>query len=389
MRIAMIGLRGIPHTYGGGEEFVLHVAPLLAERGHEVIVYSRSGYYPDRSPTWRGVRRIFYPAPEHKSFGQFMHAVFATVDATIRKPDVIYVHTLPSGPHTLLPWLFNRRVVVNVNGMDWARAKWGPTGRAYFRVATKIVLRTATAIVNDSQAMRRYYLERYGRESYFIAYGAEIKNSTDPQALAHFGVQPREYYLIASRLVPENNADLIVQAFTRTNSQRQLLVAGAANYRSKWLADLLKTNDPRVRFLGHIADSEHVKELHCNCYAYLHGHSLGGTNPALLKALGCGNAILALDTPFNREVLVNSEADTYGLLFPKDIAVLADTIASLDRNEARAAELRARAPDRIRQAYTWDFIADEYERMFTEVLEKGGPGRILPSRALPRVTEVV
>ena len=81
MRIAMIGLRGIPHTYGGGEEFVLHVAPLLAERGHEVIVYSRSGYYPDRSPTWRGVRRIFYPAPEHKSFGQFMHAVFATVDA--------------------------------------------------------------------------------------------------------------------------------------------------------------------------------------------------------------------------------------------------------------------------------------------------------------------
>jgi glycosyltransferase involved in cell wall biosynthesis len=375
MRIAMIGLRGIPHTYGGGEEFVLHVAPRLVERGHEVIVYCRSRYYADRAPMWRGVRRVFFPAPEHKSLGQFVHAALATVDAAVRRPDIIYVHTLPSAPHTILPWLLRQPVIVNVNGMDWARAKWGPAGKAYFRAATRITLRTATAIVNDSQAMRRYYLDRYGRDSYFIAYGAEIRNSTHPETLAQYGVRPRGYYLIASRLVPENNADLIVHAFTRTNSQRQLLVAGAANYRSKWLAELLETKDPRVRFLGHVADPDHIKELHCNCYCYLHGHSLGGTNPALLKALGCGNAILALDTPFNREVLVNSEGVAYGLLFPKDVAALADTIAALDRDERRAAELRARAPDRIRQAYTWDFIADEYERMFREVLEKAGQAR--------------
>ena len=380
MRIAMIGLRGIPHTYGGGDEFVLHVAPRLAARGHEVIVYCRSRYYPDRSPLWRGVRRIFYPAPEHKSLGQFVHAAFATVDATVRKPDVIYVHTLPSGPHTLLPWLFGRRIVVNVNGMDWARAKWGATGRTYFRAAVNVVLHTATAIVNDSEAMRRYYRERYGRDSYFIAYGAELQTSARPAVLTQYGVRPFDYYLIASRLVPENNADLFVEAFTRTNSKRLLIIAGAANYRSKWLDALLATKDPRVRFLGHVGDPEHVKELHCNCYAYLHGHSLGGTNPALLKALGAANCVLALDTPFNREVLIDPEGVAYGLLFPKDPAALTDLIASLDSDEGRAAQFRARAPQRIRQAYTWDFIADEYERMFREVVEKGTPGRRLPER---------
>lgn len=374
----MIGLRGIPHTYGGGEEFVLHVAPRLAERGHDVIVYCRSGYYPDREPTWHGVHRSFYPAPEHKSLGQFVHSTFATLDASFRKFDLIYVHTLPSGPHTLLPWLLRRKIVVNVDGMDWARAKWGPVGKTYFRAATHIVLRTATAIINDAQAMRQYYLDRYGRNSYFIAYGAEIQTSSHPEILERYGVRPQDYYLIASRLVPENNADLIIRAFLRTPSRRQLLVAGTANYRSKWLDDLRTLNDPRVRFLGHVGDPEHVKELHCNCYAYLHGHSLGGTNPALLKALGCGNCVVALDTPFNREVLVAPEGTTYGLLFPKDVDALTTLLTSLDRDEAQAAALRARAPDRIRQAYTWDFIADEYERVFLEVVEKGGRGRTLP-----------
>ena len=376
MRVAMIGLRGIPHTYGGGEEFVLHVAPRLSARGHDVIVYCRSGYYPDREPTWHGVQRVFYPAPEHKSLGQFVHSTFATVDASLRNLDLVYVHTLPSGPHTLLPWLLRRKIVVNVDGMDWARAKWGPVGKAYFRAATRIVLRTATALINDAQAMRQYYLDHYGRDSYFIAYGAEIQTSSHPEILDQYGVRPQDYYLIASRLVPENNADLIIRAFLRTPSTRQLLVAGTANYRSKWLDDLRELNDPRVRFLGHIGDPEHVKELHCNCYAYLHGHSLGGTNPALLKALGCGNCVVALDTPFNREVLVAPEGTTYGLLFPKDVDALTALLTSLDRDETQAAALRARAPDRIRQAYTWDFIADEYERVFQEVVENGG-------RALP------
>jgi len=369
MRIAMIGLRGIPHTYGGGEEFVRHAAPRLAARGHEVIVYCRSGYYPDRAPVWEGVRRVFYPAPEHKFAGQFVHSAFATLDAAVRRPDIVYLHTLPSGPHSLLPWLLRQRVVFNVNGMDWARAKWGPVGKAYFHTAVRIVLASARAIVNDSEAMRAYYLERFGRDSRFIAYGAEIDTASHPELLAPYGLAPRSYYLIASRLVPENNADLIIEAFLRSRSQRQLIVAGRANYSSPWVDAVLATRDPRVRFLGHVEDAAVVRELHVSSYAYLHGHSLGGTNPALLKALGAGNCIVALDTPFNREVLVGNGGREYGVLFPRDVDALRQAIDAIDADPARAAGLRERAPDRIREAYTWDHITDEYERLFREVAD--------------------
>jgi glycosyltransferase involved in cell wall biosynthesis len=367
MRIAMIGFRGVPHTYGGGEELARHLAPRLAAKGHDVTVYCRSGYYRDRAPMWEGVHRRFYPAPEHKSLGQFVHAAFATVDATIRRPDVIYVHTLPSAPHSILPWLLREKIVVNVNGMDWGRDKWGPVGKTYFKAAARIALTTSAAIINDSQAMRAYYRERFGRDSYFVAYGADIKRSEHPEILAQYGVEPRGYYLIASRLVPENNADLLIAAFTATRSTRQLLIAGGANFSSPWVEALRRTTDPRVRFLGHIPDAEHIRELHCNCYAYLHGHSLGGTNPALLKALGYGNCVVALDNPFNREVLVSPSGTAHGVLFPKDAEALTAMLNDLDADTAKAARYRAVAPDRIREAYTWEFIADQYERVFQDV----------------------
>lgn len=367
MRVVMIGFRGLPHTYGGGEEFVTHVAPRLVKRGLDVMVYCRRGHFEDRSPEFQGVRRIFLPAPESKALGQFVHSALSVVDALRRKPDVVYVHTLPSGPHSIIPWLAGRPIVVNVNGMDWARAKWGPMGHAYFRLAVQIVLRTATVIVTDAQEMRQYYRERWGRDSVFIAYGAEIVSSQHPEVLAPLGLEPHGYYLIASRLIPENNADLIVEAHRRARVDRPLVIAGGANYRSRWAQQLQAAAGTQVRFLGHVSDPRVVRELHCNCYAYLHGHSLGGTNPALLKALGAGNCIAALDTGFNREVLANEGGPDYGLLFPNDPDQLADLIRRLEDSPDLVADLRRRAPERIRRAYTWDKIADQYAELFQSV----------------------
>ncbi len=347
---------------------MLNLAPRLVERGHEVTVYCRSAHFSDRSPTWRGVRRVFYPAPEHKSAGQFVHALFAAVDASVRRPDIVYVHTLPSAPHVIIPWLTRNRVVINVNGMDWARDKWGPVGKAYFRTAAQIAFRFGTAVLTDAEAMRAYYRQRFGRDVYCVAYGADLESSEHPDVIAQYGLVPNDYYLIASRLVPENNADLIIDAFTRTDSRRKLVVAGGANFKSPWVERVRATKDPRVVFLGHIGNREHVKELHCSAYAYVHGHSLGGTNPSLLKALGYGNCVLALDNPFSREVLTGTSGVEYGAFFPKDVEGAAAVIRAIDHDEARAAHYRAIARDRIREAYTHERITNEYERIFTEVL---------------------
>jgi len=360
----MIGFRGIPHTYGGGEEFVRHLAPRLAQRGHEVIVYCRSNYFQDRSPYYQGVRRIFLPTIEHKVFGQFIHATLSMIDVLFRNVDVIYVHTLPNGVHTIIPWLFRKTIVVNTDGLDWKRTKWGRLVRSYFKFSAWVVVHTATELVSDSRAIRDYYLSEFGRDSTFIAYGAEVESSQHPEVLQQYDLEPMGYYLIASRLVPENNADLIVKAFEQVRTDRLLVIAGGANYQSPWVQQLRATQDPRIRFLGHISNPEHVKELHCHCYAYIHGHSLGGTNPALLKALGYGNCVLALNTPFNREVLQGDSGVMYGLTFERDVEDLRDKIQYIDDHPEVAAEYRARAPQRIREAYTWDHIADEYEALF-------------------------
>jgi glycosyltransferase involved in cell wall biosynthesis len=195
-----------------------------------------------------------------------------------------------------------------------------------------------------------------------IAYGAYIESAERPEVVRQFGVEPDDYYLIASRLIPENHADLIMLGFLESGTRKKLVIAGGANYDSPFHRRLREIATDRVMFTGHIHDQSVIKELHCNCFAYVHGHSVGGTNPSLLKAMGYGNCILALDTVFNREVL----ADT-GLLFPKSQTDLAIMMRRVEADPALVAELRQRVPKRISQEYTWEKVADQYDRLFREV----------------------
>jgi glycosyltransferase involved in cell wall biosynthesis len=363
LKLAMIGLRGIPHTYGGGEEFINHLGPGLADRGHKVTVFCRSSEFPDdREKYYRGVRRVFLPTVDHKFAGQFIHASLATMRSLLGY-DVIYVHTLPSAPHTLLPWLLRRKIVVNTDGLDWERSKWGRVARTYFKTGARISVLTGQALVSDSLEMQRYYDDVFHRGSVFIPYGANIDSSRDPDAVRQYGLEPGGYYLIASRLVPENNADVIVEAFNRIKTDRVLAIAGGANYKDPWIDKLKRNAGPNVKFLGHVADQDHVKELHCNCFAYLHGHSVGGTNPSLLKALGYGNCVVALNVNFNREVLQDSRGNMYGIMFD-DAKDLQQKLQQLEDNPSLAEDLRGRAPERIRRAYRWDQVIDAYERLF-------------------------
>ena len=232
---------------------------------------------------------------------------------------------------------------------------------------------TGQALVSDSLEMQKYYEEHFKRGSVFIPYGANIESSEHPEILAQYGLKPYQYYLIASRFVPENNADMIIDAYNRIRTDRPLVVAGGANYASPWV-DKLKTNaGPNVRFLGHVSDPDHVKELHCNSFAYLHGHSVGGTNPSLLKALGYGNCVVALNVPFNLEVLRDTAGTMYGIMFDnaKDLQA---KLQQLEDNPSLADEYRRKAPERIRRAYTWDQVTDAYEKLFLAC--DAGDGRI-------------
>jgi glycosyltransferase involved in cell wall biosynthesis len=292
-------------------------------------------------------------------------------DVLFRRVDVIFVVNLVNAFHCILPRLLGKAVAINVDGLDWKRDKWGKIGKAYFYLNAKFVGKICpNGVVTDAHEMRRIYLNDFNTPNICIAYGANAATSTDPTIVRKYGLEPFQYYLILSRLVPENNADLIVRGFERVRTSRVLAIAGHENYRSPFVDRLRQTTDSRIRFIGHVGSPEHVKELHCNAYSYIHGHSLGGTNPALLTALGCGNCILALRTPFNREVLQN-----YGIFFDPNPEDLAAKLQHIEDHPEVAAQYRRHAPERIREAYTWERITDQYEELFLQLAAGHDPNR--------------
>ncbi len=351
--------------FTGFETAFGEIAPRLVAVGHDVTIYCRASQYPEslRVSEYRGVRLKYVPSPGGKSLSGLVATLFASLHALLfGRYDLFFFVNVGMGHHAALCRVFGARVVMNVDGLDWKRAKWGPLARAYFLSAAQSAIKFCNRLITDAEAMRAIYLEEFHKETTMIAYGAYVESSENPELIKQFGVQPDDYYLIASRLIPENHADLIMLGFHESGTSRKLVIAGGANYDSPFHRQLRELANDRVIFTGHIHDQSVIKELHCNCFAYLHGHSVGGTNPSLLKAMGYGNCIVAFDSVFNREVLADG-----GLFFPKDSSVLAEQLRRIESDGALVSDLRRRGPLRIEKEYTWEKVSDQYDQLFREV----------------------
>ena len=365
----MLGLYGMPLPelhFTGFETAFGEIAPRLVAAGHEVTIYCRASHYPPalRVAEYKGVRLKYVPSPGGKNLSGLVATLLASLHALIfGRYDLFFFVNVGMGHHAALCRISGARVVMNVDGLDWKRAKWGPVARTYFRSAAHSAIRFCNRLITDAEAMRKFYLDEFDKDTTMIAYGAYVESSERPEVVRQFDVEPNEYYLIASRLIPENHADLIILGFLESGTRRKLVIAGGANYDSPFHRRLREIATDQVIFAGHIDDQSVIKELHCNCFAYLHGHSVGGTNPSLLKAMGYSNCILALDTVFNREVLADG-----GLFFPKDSRALAEQLRRIEGDPAVVDELRRKGPERIEKEYTWDKVSDQYDQLFREVV---------------------
>ena len=368
MRIAIIGIRGLPSTYSGYETFIAELAPRLQKRGHEITVYCRKFLFEERPAVYEGMAMRYLPSVEHKFLSTLSHTALSITDASFRGFDLLFVVNAANGLFGIIPRIFGKRCILNVDGMEWLRPKWNGIARSFFKNSARLGTKFYHQIVTDADEMHRYYARDFGIDSVYIAYGANIENSIHPEFITDYGVATQDYYLIASRLIPDNNADLIVAAFVASGSRKKLVIAGGADYAGNTLEraflDKLKSlANERVVFTGHISKPGHIRELHCNCFAYIHGHQFGGINPSILKALGYGNLVIALDTPFNAEVLADGK---HGLLYQKNVESLAERIRWAEEHEKEVAEFRRLAPERIRERFTWDQITDQYENLFRE-----------------------
>lgn len=362
LKIAILGTRGVPAMYGGFETCAEEVSVDLAKRGHEISVYGRKGNFDDKLKSFKNVKLYHIPRIKGKFTETFSNTFFSMLHALVKGYDILYVMNAANSPICILPWLFRKIVVINVNGLEWRRKKWGKFAKAYYQFAEWLSTKFATRIISDSMGIKEYYLDRYKTDSTFIAYGAQIEKSENPEILKEYNLKPEEYFFVASRLEPENNADITVKAFEKVKTDKKLVIAGGANYKSKFIESLKRTKDSRVIFLGPIYKDGHIKELHCNCYAYIHGNEVGGTNPALLKALGYGNTTLALSVNFNTEVIQDA-----GISYDKNPDDLAHKIQKLVNDPEYCKSFRPKAMNRIKEAYSWNKISNEYEELFVSL----------------------
>jgi len=363
MRIAILGTRGIPLGYSGYETFAQEVGPRLVERGHEVTVYCRSQLFPQRPREFRGVRLVYLPAIHTKSLSTFTHTFLSALHLAFRRADVALFVNVANSPFCLVTRLAGIGTVINVDGMEWLRPKWGPLGKKYFLAAARICKRTAHAVVTDAARMQEIYRDQFGVESADIAYGANVFRSADPERLAEYGLVPGKYYLTACRLVPDNNVDVLVRGFAQADTDRTYAVVGDTPYASSYVNQLTSCTDTRVKFLGHIDDQSLMDELYAGAYGYLHGHQFGGTNPTLLRAMAGGSYVLALDTPFNREVL-----DNCGVFFSKDAGDVAGKIRAAENDPQMVSKCSEMARQRIETVYTWDIITGQYEALCRQLI---------------------
>jgi glycosyltransferase involved in cell wall biosynthesis len=363
IRIAIIGSRGIPANYGGFETFAEKLSLGLVERGHEVTVYCAASYSMTPVKTYRQVRRVIVPNVTMKSLDKISNAFLSCIHAAFSKYDLILFLGVSPVLFAWLPRMLGKKLIINIDGLEWKRQKWNRYSASYLKFSESLSGRLCHEVVADSKIIRSYFKEEYGKESVYIAYGADVGRYSDDGTLRKYGLEKNKYLLQVCRLEPENNAHLVIGEYKRVATDFPLVILGDAPHSDEYKVKLKDLADPRVKFLGGVYGSEY-NIIRSNPYCYIHGHEVGGTNPALLEALAAGNCVAVLDVPYNLEVI-----GTAGLSFSRGAGSLSSVLEALLQNPQRIATYRERAVDQIKNHYTWDFIISEYENLFLGCLK--------------------
>lgn len=355
MRISIIGSRGIPARYGGFETVAEVLADGLAEYGHEVMVYSLPEFrrIPLKNPK---IRRVFIHAPQLSFLEKvFMSSVSILHSALSRKNRAIILLGVSGGLMMWLPRLLGIRTVVNIDGLEWKRSRWGGVIQSALKLLERQAVKWADVVIGDSEAIVEYLLSKYQRDYVFIPYGVDMCSYQSEDWLQikdEHGLEQNGYYLIVGRHVPENNFGMIIKGFLQSNSQRKLVIVTN-------LKKTEKSDHERVIFTGAIYDRPKLYAIRANAFAYIHGHSVGGTNPSLLEAISSKNVVFAYDVRYNREVLRE-----FGYYF-KNESDLTQLIQSYEDNPNgihREATLKY-YEGIVKRKYNWEIVVNKYEAL--------------------------
>jgi glycosyltransferase involved in cell wall biosynthesis len=362
IRLAILGTRGVPARYGGFERFAEEVGAGLATRGIDVTVICNRDPGQSAVETYRGMtlRRLASP-----SLGPLTTVWFdlRSLLRCLRGYDLVYMLGYGTAWAFFLPRLFGTPVLANMDGLEWRRSKWSWLGRTYLKTMESWALVTASGVIADAEAIRRDLESRHGRirHCWTVPYGTYVAESPPPiDPLTRRSLEPGDYYTVVCRIEPENHIEEIIRGFLESGSRRRLVIVGDHNV-SAYGRQLTEIGDSRLCFIGPLFDTEELLALRYHGAAYLHGHSVGGTNPSLLEALGCGNVVISHDNPFNREVLGDR-----GHYFrsPEDLARILRELES----GARSVDERETIQKVALGRFTWTRVVDDYVKIIDEIV---------------------
>lgn len=357
LRVAIIGSRGYPYVYSGYETLVKALAERWPTQNVELTVYCHAHLFKTRSKMVNGVRMVYIPTIATKVLAQPIHSFLAFWHVVFSAIDVVLVLNVSNGPFGIITRLFGKPTMMNVDGLEWMRPKWKGFGAKYFKWAAKMSVRFNDLLITDADAMQAIYLKEFGAQSVVITYGAETSVGAHLNLLTEWNLVERDYYLIVGRMIPDNNADILIQGFIHSNSTKKLVIVGDVPYADAYADKIRGYQDPRLVFTGYVRSPEILASLYKYCFAYLHGHEFGGTNPTLLKAMANGCAIAALDTVFSREVL---QSNTFGFFFQKNPNSVCDWVNWADQNGPDLATRRLEIHQGINEKYTWETVSNLY-----------------------------
>jgi glycosyltransferase involved in cell wall biosynthesis len=381
LRIAMLGARGVPATFGGIERHVEELGAELVARGHRVTVFCRTNYCRADLDRYRGMALRRLPTVGTKHLDAIAHSALGTLVAMRESFDVLHYHAIGPGMLAVVPrYLSAARVVVTVHGRDDQRAKWGRGARSVLRLGGWLSARVPDATVVVGRHLERHYREAHGRAAVYVPNGVRaVAPRPAGGALARLGLVPGRYLLFVGRLVPEKAPDLLVSAFARLPGDHRLVLAGDSSFTDGYTASLreLAAHDPRVVLAGYVYGAE-LEELYSNAAAFVLPSLLEGLPLTLLEAAAFGLPVVASEIPPHLEVL--GEGGPGRRLVPAGdhdrlLAAMRQVLADPPQERAGAAALR----DRVLHGYSWEAAGERTEAVYRAVLAHRPAGVPVPA----------
>ena len=309
------------------------------------------------------IRKIYSPEKLIGSPANFIYDFLCLKDALKRDYDIIFECGYgSSAPSFVLKNNISAKIITNMDGLEWKRSKWSGITQKLMLGMEGYAVKKSDYLVSDNIGIYNYYLDKYKVESYIIPYGANLFDSPDFRYCKGIIPEPMKYFLVVARLEPENNIELILDGFLRSNSPRTVIVIG--NHKTKYAYYLVKKykDDHRIKFIGTLYEIRVLNNLRYFSIGYFHGHSVGGTNPSLLEAMAASAFIIAHDNEFNRSVLGNDA------LYFNDLTSVKSIVEKIDELSNTRDKFIFNNRSKIRETYSWERIINKYNKLFQDIL---------------------